>query len=86
MQAMTLQVVLDGATALYRSINADADYAQAEEEEHGDPFEDSDTCAFALDFCQSVMVAVRTSHLLRALSRPFFRDLLQGDRFILYIR
>ena len=86
MQAMALQVVLDGATALYRGIDADADYAQAEEEEHGDPFEDSDTRAFALDFGQSVMVAVRTSHLLRSLLRPFFRNLFQGHRFILYIR
>ena len=78
MQAMALQVVLNGSTALYRSINADADYTQAEEEEHGDPFENSDTGAFALDFGETVMVAVRTSNFLWSLSRPFFCNFLKG--------
>ena len=79
-------MVLDRTSTLNRCVDTYTDDAEAEEEEHGDPFENSDTRAFALDFGQSVVVAVRTSHLLRSLSRPFFRDLLQGHRFILYIR
>jgi len=32
---MALEIVLDGPTSLNWSVDADADYTQAEEEEHG---------------------------------------------------
>ena len=44
---MAFKIVLDCTTTLDRRVDTDADYAQAEEEEHGDPFENCDAGAFA---------------------------------------
>ena len=78
MQPLALEVVLDGSAALDRRVDADANDTEAEEEEHGDPLEDGDAGALALDLGHPAVPAVLAGHFLRAPPRPFLLYLFQS--------
>ena len=50
MQPLTLEMVLNRTTTLNRCIDTYTDDAEAEEEEHGNPFKHCYACALALNF------------------------------------
>ena len=76
-------MVLDRTSTLNRCVDTYTDDAEAEEEEHGDPFEHCYTSAFALNFGHSLVLTVFTEHFLGAFPGSFLGNLLQSHRFIL---
>ena len=83
MEPLALKVVLDGTSTLDRRVDTDANDAEAEEEEHGDPFEDSYAGAFPFHLGHSHFSAVLARHFLGSPPRPLLLDLFQGHGLVL---
>ena len=82
MQPLALQVVLDGATSTHRRVDADANDAAAEEEEHGYPLQHRGAGALALHFCSNMASTVWTVDLLRLLTCFLFGYFFHGNGFV----
>ena len=83
MQPLALQVVLDGTSATHWRVDADANDAAAEEQEHGDPLQNRGARALPLHFCCDMAAAVWTVNLLRLFACLLFGNFLHGDGFVL---
>ena len=76
-QPLALEVVLYGPAALHRRVDANADDAETEKAEHGQPLQYRDACAFASHLSRDAAVAVLACQILRLFARLVFRDLSQ---------
>ena len=66
-KTFALKIVLNIASSLNRCVNADAEYAAAEEHEDAHPLQYGPTSALSLNLCVAYMSAFLASHLLRLL-------------------
>ena len=82
-EPLALEVVLDGASPLHWRVNANADDAEAEEEEHGRPLQHCHARALSLHLRHPLVPTVLAGDLLGLFTRPLLLDLLEGYRLVL---
>ena len=66
-KAFALKIILNVASSLNRCVNADAEYATAEEHEDAHPLQYGPASALSLNLCVAYISAFLAGHLLRLL-------------------